>query len=197
MGILRGAAPEIIEPLTAAIVASGLKTVEITMNTPAAAESIKKMVKVAAGRLVIGAGTVLSQQDLQRALDSGATFIVLPVLVPEVVESCLKNKIPVFPGAFTPQEISTAWKAGATMVKVFPAKFWGSAYLKEIKGPFADIELLACGGVNAENIADFFAAGAAGVAFGASLFRKEWLERQEFSCIEGGIKRLIAEFSRK
>lgn len=192
LGILRGIKPDSINPLTQAIISSGLETVEITMNTPGAAELIREMIKAAQGKLVIGAGTVLTMDDLKSALDAGATFIVLPTLIPEVVEYCAKEKIPVFPGALTPQEIYNAWCAGATMVKVFPAKFFGPAYLKEIKAPFQDIELLACGGVNPDNVQSFFASGASAVAFGASIFKKEWLENSEFGRIEESIKALIA-----
>ena len=194
MGILRGAGTDIIEPLTESVISSGLKTIEITMNTAGAAESIRQMAKTAKNRLMIGAGTVLTVDDLNSALDAGAAFIVLPTLVPDVVKHCVKNKIPVFPGAFTPQEIYDAWQAGATMVKVFPAKFFGPQYLKEIKGPFQDIELLACGGVTPETIGPFFSCGASAVAFGGSIFKKEWLAGRKFLHIEENIKELIRRF---
>jgi len=191
IGILRGIEEKVIEPLVEAVVSSGLQAIEITMNTPSAAKLIRQTVKLAAGRLTIGAGTVLTMDELRAALDSGATFIVLPVVVHEVVEYCAKNKIPVFPGAFTPQEIYNAWQAGATMVKVFPAKFFGPEYIKEIKGPFKDIELLACGGVTAQNIREFFTCGASAVAFGAGIFRDEWLQEGKFSLIEEKIRGLV------
>ncbi len=197
MGILRGAEAEIIEPLLETVASSGLRTIEITMNTSGAPDLIKRMVKLARNRLIIGAGTVLTMDDLSSALDAGATFIVLPTLAPDVVEYCVKNAIPVFPGALTPQEICNAWRAGATMVKVFPAKFFGPAYFKEIKGPFQDVELLACGGVTAENISSFFSCGASAVAFGGSIFKKEWLAAREFSRIGERIKGLIEGFRLK
>ncbi|MFC1698842.1 bifunctional 4-hydroxy-2-oxoglutarate aldolase/2-dehydro-3-deoxy-phosphogluconate aldolase [Candidatus Omnitrophota bacterium] len=195
MGILRAAKLEMIEPLIEAVVLAGLETIEITMNTSGAAELIQRMVRVANNRLTIGAGTVLTSDELRAALDAGASFIVLPTLVTEVVEYCVKQTIPVFPGAFSPQEIYHAWSAGATMVKVFPAKFFGPGYIKEIKGPFADIELLACGGVTADNIQSFFSSGASAVAFGGSVFKKEWLEKKEYSRIEQGIKALIEKLN--
>ena len=194
MGILRGVSLSAIPALTRTIISSGLKTVEIAMNAPGASKLIKEMRAVARGRLAIGAGTVLTMRDLKKALDAGATFIVLPVLVPNVVEHCVSHKIPVFPGAFTPHEIYNAWQAGATMVKVFPVKFFPPAYLKEIKAPFKDIELLACGGVNPQNIQTFFSDGASAVAFGASVFKKEWIKRKEFFRISEVIKILIAAY---
>ena len=197
MGILRGVAADIIEPLTETVISSGLKTVEITMNTPGATELIKRMRSASGARLTIGAGTVLTTGDLEKAVDAGATFIVMPTLVRNVVEHCVKNKIPVFPGALTPQEIYDAWRAGATMVKVFPAKFFGPSYFKEVKGPFEGIELLACGGVTPENIKSFFLCGASGIAFGGSVFKKEALASHDFTAIEKAIKALIAEFNRR
>ncbi|NQV04476.1 MAG: bifunctional 4-hydroxy-2-oxoglutarate aldolase/2-dehydro-3-deoxy-phosphogluconate aldolase [Candidatus Omnitrophica bacterium] len=196
MGILRDVEGVAIEPLTKSIISSGLKTVEITMNTPKAEKLICKMKKLAKGRLTIGAGTVLTMKDLRSALDAGAKFIVMPTLVEDVVRYCVKKSIPVFPGAMTPQEIYNAWNAGATMVKIFPAKFFGPSYIKEIKAPLKNIKLLACGGVTQDNIQLFFSCGASAVAFGSSVFKKEWLERREFYRIEEVLKELIAGFKK-
>ncbi|HBG60638.1 MAG: hypothetical protein A2Y03_01010 [Omnitrophica WOR_2 bacterium GWF2_38_59] len=191
MGIVRGVKEEAIGPLVEAVVSSGLKTIEITMNTPKASSLIKKMIACANGRLFIGAGTVLTLDELHLALDSGATFIVSPILVTDVVEYCAKNSVPVFPGAFTPQEIYNAYKSGATMVKVFPSRYFGPQYIGEIKGPFNNIDLMACGGVKANNVKEFFSHGASAVAFGASILKNEWMEEKEFSRIERCIKELI------
>ena len=108
LGILRGIEADVIEPLAEAVISSGLINIEITMNTYSAPDLIRQMVRCSAGRLTVGAGTVLSMEGLNSALDAGATFIVLPVLIPDVVEYCAKSSIPVFPGAFTPQEIYNA-----------------------------------------------------------------------------------------
>jgi len=191
IGILRGTHPDVIEPLVESIVSAGLKTIEITMNTPNAPEIIRKVVTAARGRLTVGAGTVLTTDNLRDALKAGATFIVSPVFIPNIVEYCVKGEIPVFPGALTPQEIYNAWEGGATMVKVFPARFFGPTYLKEIKGPLEKIELLACSGVTANNIEDFFTCGASAVAFGGSIFKKEWLASGSFSEIENATRELV------
>jgi len=143
---------------------------------------------------MIGAGTVLNLESLKAALDAGATFIVMPVMIDDVMDYCVKNVIPVFPGALTPGEIYRAWSAGATMVKVFPSGGVGPDYFREIKGPFENIELMTCGGVTPENIPAYFSNGASAVAFGASIFRKEWLAAKEFSKIAGEIRRLIGSF---
>lgn len=193
MGIVRGLTKEQVEPLIEAVVSSGLKTLEITMNTQGAAEVIRKARKIAQNRLVLGAGTVLYMDSLKVAMDAGAMFIVMPVLVKDVLAYCVKQKIPAFPGALTPHEIYQAWKEGATMVKVFPAKFFGPEYFREIRGPFNDIELLACAGVTPQNLREYFACGASAVAFGASVFKAEWLQKKEFKSIAAAIKAFLQQ----
>lgn len=191
MGILRGVEANIIESLVECVIDAGLKTLEITMNTKDAPQIIKRAVRMSKNRLTLGAGTVLSIEELEAALSAGATFIVTPVLIRDVMTHCARYKIPVFPGALTPSEIYEAWGRGATMVKVFPAKFFGPEYFKEIKGPFNNIELLACAGVTPENLKDYFANGARAVSFGASVFRPEWLLKKDFASISCAIKQFV------
>ncbi|MDD5166596.1 MAG: bifunctional 4-hydroxy-2-oxoglutarate aldolase/2-dehydro-3-deoxy-phosphogluconate aldolase, partial [Candidatus Omnitrophica bacterium] len=179
------------------VISSGLKTLEITMNTKDAPQLIRRAKGIAQKRLVLGAGTVLGMDSLKRALDSGATFIVMPVLIKDVLGYCVKNKIPAFPGALTPQEIYSAWDAGATMVKVFPAKFFGPDYFREIKGPFNNIELLACAGVTAQNMNEYFASGASAVSFGASVFKKKWLENKDYQSIGSAIEAYLEKLPLK
>ncbi|MDP3981874.1 MAG: bifunctional 4-hydroxy-2-oxoglutarate aldolase/2-dehydro-3-deoxy-phosphogluconate aldolase [Chlamydiota bacterium] len=194
MGILRGIKSEQLGPLVDAIIASGLKTVEVTMNTPDASHLIREMVVLSRGQLTVGAGTVLCLDDLNSAIASGATFIVSPVCIPEVIQQCTREGIAVFPGALTPQEIYLAWQSGATMVKVFPSKFFGPDYFTEIKAPLAEIQLMACGGVTADNMTEFFKKGASAVSFGASIFKREWLQRKEFGNIQSSIEALIRTY---
>ena len=193
MGIVRGVESGQIEPLIEAVVSSGLKTLEITMDTKGAGQLIKKAKKAAENNLMLGAGTVLDMDSLKQAIDAGATFIVMPVLVKDVLAYCVKNKIPAFPGALTPQEIYQAWKEGATMVKVFPAKFFGPEYFREIKGPFNDIKLLAVSGVTPQNMREYFTSGVSAIAFGASVFKKEWLEKKDFKSITSAIKAYLEQ----
>jgi 2-dehydro-3-deoxyphosphogluconate aldolase/(4S)-4-hydroxy-2-oxoglutarate aldolase len=194
LGILRGIGIESVEPLVEASISAGLRTIEITMNTRGAATLIEKAVAIGGKRITVGAGTVLSVKSLEIAMDAGATFIVTPVLVEDVMKHCVKNKIPVFPGALTPKEIYDAWNAGATMVKVFPAGAFGPEYFKEIKGPFNDIELLACGGVTPSNMKEYFSSGASAVSFGAGVFKKEWILDKNFKNIEEAIKKYVTAY---
>lgn len=193
LGILRDIKEPVLEPLLDAVINSGLSAIEIAMNTKDAPYLIKKSIKYSGGRLMIGAGTVLSLKLLKDALDAGATFIVTPVLIRDVTDYCLKHQIPIFPGAFSPSEIYACWQAGATMVKVFPAGFMGPKYFKEIKGPFHEIELLACGGVTPENMSEYFSSGASAIAFGASVFKKDLLIKKDFKTIEESIKKFLVK----
>ena len=194
LGILRGVESHIIEPLVETVISAGLKTIEITMNTPGAPDLISQTVKVAQNRLTVGAGTVLTDDDAKSAITSGASFIVQPTLVKDVTEFCNGLGIPIFPGALTPQEIYDAWNAGASMVKVFPAKAFGPDYFKEIKGPFQNIELLACGGINSNNIQEYFSCGASAAAFGGSIFSRERFETKDFDSIKKDIESLISAY---
>lgn len=187
LGILRGITPADVAPLFETILSGGLQAVEITMNTESAAGLIKNAVKRYGKKLMIGAGTVLTLKDLEEALCAGATFIVSPIVVPRVITYCAKRKIPVFPGALIPQNIYEAWRAGATLVKVFPAGCFGPDYFRELKGPFPQIELLACGGVTPENIGDYFKNGASAASVGLSIFRKEWIAAKKFHLIRNRI----------
>ena len=170
MGILRGGDVSIVDDLVATLVRAGLETLEITLNTPEAPAMIRRARDVAGDALMIGAGTVLDRSGVVAAVEAGAGFIVSPVLIPEVMAECRSRGVPAFPGALTPQEIFAAASSGAAMVKVFPASVFGPSYFREVHGPFEGVDLLACGGVRASNCADYFAAGAAAVAFGGSVF---------------------------
>jgi len=195
LGIIRGIPEDSVEPLFEAITESGLRTVEITMNTENAAALIRKAARLFSKRLTIGAGTVLTVPSLQAALEAGASFMVMPVVVQEVIAYCVQHKIPVFPGAFGPQEIYNAWCFGATMVKVFPAKMLGPGYFREVKGPFPEIELLACSGVTPDNLKDYFENGASAVAMGASVFNLEWIGARAYDKIKTRIREYITAYA--
>jgi 2-dehydro-3-deoxyphosphogluconate aldolase / (4S)-4-hydroxy-2-oxoglutarate aldolase len=179
IGIIRNLSSEVIEEVTPLCKKAGLTTLEITMNTNNAAQIIQSL-SLQYPDLNIGAGTVIETDDLKRALDAGASFIVTPVLNEEVITYCVRNDIPIFPGALTPTEVYKAWKWGASAVKVFPAMQLGAAYLKELKAPLSKIKLLPTGGVSSDNVENFFEAGAFGVGMGSALFNKNLLLKKDF-----------------
>ena len=191
LGILRGVEKRHLKPLVVVATDSGLEAIEVTMNSVGAAELIETLVDVSDGSLAVGAGTVLSKRDLDNALSAGASFIVTPVNVDSITKECRRKNVPVFPGALTPKEVHDAWQSGATMVKLFPAGCFGPKYIKELRGPFNDIKLLACGGINTENIPEYFASGVSAVAFGGSVFKKEWLDNGKYEKVGNSIAELV------
>jgi 2-dehydro-3-deoxyphosphogluconate aldolase/(4S)-4-hydroxy-2-oxoglutarate aldolase len=118
----------------------------------------------------VGAGTVTTIELLDQALAAGATFIVTPAVLPDVIRACVERKVPVLPGAMTPTEILTAWRLGSTMVKVFPADQLGPGHIKAVKAPFPEIPLMPTGGVTVETLPAFKKAGADAFGVGGPLF---------------------------
>ena len=151
IGIIRGLTLEETLGILPYYVKAGFTTVEITMNTPNAEQMIREIVNQYEGVLNIGAGTVCTDKELDLAIEAGAQFIVMPIINESVIKSCIKEKIPVFPGAYTATEIFQAWSLGAEMVKVFPASSLGPEYIKDLRGPLNQIKLVPVGGVNIDN----------------------------------------------
>ena len=190
LGIIRGIEEDSLPGLLQVAYTGGLRFLEITLNTPGALLLIKKAVELFPD-FCIGAGTVLSAESTQKAIDYGAKFIVAPNLNEQVAKVCIKNNQAYFPGALTPTEIEKAWSFGATMVKVFPAAQMGPDYIKLLKGPFDKIKLMAVGGINPQNISDFFSAGASAVAMGGSIFSTKRMADKEFSLIQKEIEEFM------
>lgn len=180
IGIMRNFSREDIENMLPAYVDSGLTTIEVTMNSAGAVESIKHAVGQYGDKLNIGAGTVCTEKDLNTALDAGAQFIVTPIVNLQLIELCKSKGVPIFAGAYTPTEIFTAWSAGADMVKLFPIVGNGLEYIKAVKGPLPQVKLLPTGGVDLQNIYTFFQAGVSGVGIGSHLFEKELIVRKDW-----------------
>jgi len=180
VGIIRNLTFDQIAKILPVYHAAGLTTIEITMNTPFAVDIIRYAVEQFKGRLNVGAGTVCSTDDLKMALQAGAQFIVTPILNPEVVRDCVKSKIPVFPGAYTPTEIYQAWELGADIVKVYPATALGPDYIKDVKAPLNKIKLMPTGGISLNNIEVFMKSGADGLGIGGQLFDKQLIKNEDW-----------------
>ncbi|HTE23357.1 bifunctional 4-hydroxy-2-oxoglutarate aldolase/2-dehydro-3-deoxy-phosphogluconate aldolase [Flavitalea sp.] len=163
---------------------AGMTTIEITLNTPGALETITALNAELGERLNIGAGTVCSLEELDLAINAGAGFIVTPVINEAVIKKCVENKITIFPGAYTPSEIYHAWSLGAEMIKVFPATRLGVEYIKDVLAPLNKIKLMPTGGVSLENCEAYFKAGASGVGMGSNLFPKEIILAKDWVKLE-------------
>lgn len=191
LGIIRGAETNVALGACKSAIEAGLKTLEITLNVPDAFEQIYKIKMEFGSEIELGAGTVLDLDSAKKAISKGAEFIVSPALIPEVIEFCRDNSIPFFPGAFSPTEIFSAHKAGAEMVKIFPASSLGPGYIRSLKTPLPDIKLIPTGGVTLESVPEYFRAGASAIGVGGEIFKKEWLERKEFNSIRETAKAYI------
>jgi 2-dehydro-3-deoxyphosphogluconate aldolase/(4S)-4-hydroxy-2-oxoglutarate aldolase len=193
LGIIRGLPPEQVMNCAEVCKNAGLKFAEVPLNTASAEAALKKLCEEGEKLgLTVGAGTVITEQDLQTALDCGAKFIVCPGTNVAVVKLCAEKNIPCIPGALTPTEIMHAYALGATAIKLFPvSSLGGSKYIKELRGPFKNMPLLACGGVKAENVRDFFDAGCDFVSFGASVFSVPDMESGNWQSIEKKIIQLL------
>lgn len=176
-----------------AIRAGGIPILEITLTVPGAVQIIGELSRTIGDAALIGAGTVLDADSAQACIDAGARFIVSPSLDIPTIETCRRLGIPVFAGALTPTEIVTAWKAGANAVKIFPANAVGGAtYLKSVKAPLPQIELLPTGGVSLNNAADFIHAGAFALGVGADLVDLGALRRGEAATITDKARQYVA-----
>lgn len=153
-----------------ALAEGGLTSIELTMTTPGAIRLLEKASEELPDFL-FGLGTVLDAETARTGILAGAKFIVTPALRPDVITLCRRYSVPVFSGAFTPTEIINAWEAGADAAKIFPAEFFGPNYLKSVKAPFPQVDMVPTGGVTAENVGEFLKAGATAVAAGSSLVK--------------------------
>jgi 2-dehydro-3-deoxyphosphogluconate aldolase / (4S)-4-hydroxy-2-oxoglutarate aldolase len=157
----------------------GISIVEITMTVPEAVELISHLVRHHQ-KMIVGAGTVLDIETARRCIDAGASFLTAPGLDPAVVEFATKQGIAVLPGALTPTEVMTAWRAGADFVKVFPcAQVGGDKYIRALKTALPQIPLIAAGGVNQQTAAGFILAGADAIGIGTDLIPTGAIERRE------------------
>ena len=170
VGIIRNINSDVFERILPLYVQVGFTTIEVTMNTPGAESMIRKAKAVFGDSINVGAGTVCNLIDLQKALNAGADFIVTPIIVTEVIEKCVAIDVPIFPGAFSPTEIYSAWSLGASMVKVFPASHLGSEFIQSVKAPFPQIRLMPTGGIGSDDIARYKIAGADAFGIGSPLF---------------------------
>jgi 2-dehydro-3-deoxyphosphogluconate aldolase / (4S)-4-hydroxy-2-oxoglutarate aldolase len=184
VGILRGFETELVCQIGEQCFEAGLTCLEVTLNTRDGLKQIELLREMAPPSVNIGAGTVLTIADLDKALDAGAGFIVSPIVDEGLIRRCVERDVPIFPGAYTPTEIHRAWQAGAKVIKLFPSHHGGSRYLKAIKGPLDQIPLMAVGSVNLENIEEYLEAGACSVGLGSPLFDAKRMERKEWSWLK-------------
>lgn len=157
--------PAVIDTLAEA----GVASVELTLSTPKTLDVLPDLVDRYVGIVDVGVGTVTTHPQLLRAIDGGARYIVTPVTDVSLVETSMASGVPIMPGGLTPTELHASWSAGATAVKVFPASLVGPGYVKDLRGPFPDIQVVPSGGVDLTAAQDWLRAGASAVSVGGPL----------------------------
>ncbi len=195
--IVRGIPKTHLIPLAEALYDGGIRLLEITysanksVSDEETAEGIKLLAEHFEGRMSIGAGTVLTESQVELTKNAGGKFIISPDSNPAVIKKTNELGLVSIPGALTPTEIQMAHNSGADFVKLFPITNMGTAYVKAVKAPLSHIKFLAVGGVNKDNASEFIKAGVCGIGAGGNLVNKEWIENGEFDKITALAKEFV------
>lgn len=197
IAIIRGYAPDVCLRLAEAYAQGGLGLVEVTFNQKASetwkdtAAAIAAIRARFAGVLRVGAGTVLTTEQLTLCERAGGEYMITPNVNVELVRDCVRRGLVAMPGALTPSEAVAAFDAGASFVKIFPAGALGPGYVKALAAPLAHIPFLAVGGISPDNAADFLRAGCVGVGVGGNLTNREWIAAGAWDKIAAAARRLV------
>lgn len=186
IAIVRGVKKEQLLPLAEALYKGGIRLLEVTYSANGSvsdeetAENIKMLSDAFQGRMFIGAGTVIKESQVELTAKAGGKFIISPDTNVEVVKLTKKLGLVSMPGAFTPTEIQTAHNAGADFVKLFPAVNCGPDYFKAVSAPLSHVKLLAVGGIDCDNMADYLKVGVKGFGIGSNIINKKMLDSGDF-----------------
>jgi len=189
VAIVRGLKPEYVVRLGHAFEEGGIGLMEVTYDQKApetwknTASAIEAVEKEFGDRVLVGAGTVITPEQVSMTYNAGGHYLVTPTTQPEIIRMGKALGLGLYPGAFSPSEILEAWNAGADAVKVFPVGSLGPGYIKAVRAPLGHIPLMAVGGVNEKNAADYMKAGCVGLGVGGNLVNKEWIENGEWDKI--------------
>jgi len=191
IALIRADDPSGLLDCARALAEGGLTSIELTMTTPGAIRLLEKATAEMPDFL-FGLGTVLDAETARAGILAGARFIVTPALRPDVITLCQRYSVPVFSGALTPTEVVNAWECGADAAKIFPAEFFGPAYIKSLKAPLPQVELVPTGGVTAENVGEFIKAGAFATAAGSSLVEAKAFKEKNWGAITAKARAFVA-----
>jgi len=180
VAILRHTDPDLAVQTVRALLDGGVRAIEVTFNSRGVRDMLRAIEAAFGERVLLGAGTVLDRDSADAALDLGARYIVSPHTDPDLVSYVAGRGVACMPGAFTATEVLTAWRAGAAVVKLFPAGGAGPGYLKDLRGPLGHIPLLPTGGVSLDNAAAFVRAGAWGLGVGSALADATLIRERRF-----------------
>ena len=189
IAIVRGVTGEALVETAEALYEGGIRLLEITfdqtgkISATETAEMIAELCRRFAGRMRIGAGTVMTAEQARIAFEAGAEYMISPDTSREVIEETIRLGAVSIPGALTPTEVATAHAYGADFVKLFPAGDLGLSYIKSIRAPLAHIPMLAVGGVNEKNLGEFLSAGLSGVGIGSNIVNKKLIDNGDFAAL--------------
>ena len=187
--IARRMPQEKIEPIVEALIDGGVSFLESTFDQldpnceNANAAIISKIKKTGGDKICVGAGTVLTKEQVRAAYDSGAKYIISPNTNPEVINETKKMRMLSVPGAMTPTEVECAWELGADIVKLFPADCLGYHYIKNLVAPLSHVRLMATGGVNPDSISEFYNAGVSAFGTGITILKPELVQKNDYKAI--------------
>ncbi len=180
LAIMRNVPLEKTIPYAEAIVKGGVKFFEVAMNSPDGCEQIKMLRDHFDDDIYVGAGTAITLERVKAAVAAGAQFLLTPSTDRDVIEYCEENDIPLIPGVLTPTDVSFCYKHGFTTLKLFPAGYLPGGYVRSLKGPLNGTNYIAIGGVNPDNIAEFFRDGYIGAGLGSAIMPRQYVEEDRW-----------------
>ncbi|WP_323173930.1 bifunctional 4-hydroxy-2-oxoglutarate aldolase/2-dehydro-3-deoxy-phosphogluconate aldolase [Natrialba sp. PRR66] len=193
IAVVRGVDEEQVVPVSRALYEAGVEALEITADGTRAAEMIAAVDRELADTdAILGAGTVLDAATAQSVIDAGATFVVSPSTSPEVVRTCNRHGVLSAPGVMTPTEAVTAMEAGADVLKMFPASTVGPGHISALSGPLGDVDIIPTGGVSADNVDEFFDAGAVAVGAGGAILDADAIDRGDMDQVRATAESFVA-----
>jgi 2-dehydro-3-deoxyphosphogluconate aldolase/(4S)-4-hydroxy-2-oxoglutarate aldolase len=183
LAVIRGPSPELTVEMVSALIEGGVYGIEITYSTPNAPQVVKTLASKYGDQIVLGMGTLTEIEQAAQALEAGANFLVSPHCEKSLAEAMTGTGLPVMIGALTPTEVMQAYRLGSDVVKIFPGSLVGPDYIKALRGPFPHIPMMPTGGVNVENVAQWFKAGVFAVGAGSNLCPTAWAKEGRFADI--------------
>lgn len=183
VAIIRMPGPEHLVEIAQALYRGGITAIEISMTTPGALKGIEAVSEKLGNEIELGAGSILNSDMTKDAVSAGARYIVSPVFKSEIIETAHNLDVPVMPGAFSPTEIQAAHEAGADFIKVFPAKFFGPAYISALKAPLPHLRLMPTGGITPDNTDQWLEAGSDLLGIGSALLDRQSIARGRFETL--------------
>lgn len=191
LAIMRNVPLEITLDYAKAIIDGGISFFEVALNSPNALEQISMLKKAYGDKAYIGAGTAITVERAKSAVEAGAQFLLAPSTDECVLEYCRDNNIPILPGALTPSDVTTCLRYGFEVIKLFPAGDMPKGYIKSLKGPLDNTDYVAIGGVNKDNLGDFFKQGYIGVGLGSNILPKEAVANRDWATASEYVKELL------